>query len=78
MSRKDALQELRREMSMRETVYPSRVSSGKMPKATAERQISRLRASIQVLDLMTDKEFSDILARTGEVHPGPVQTTLFG
>jgi hypothetical protein len=45
-----AAAELRREMAMRERLYPRWISAGTLERATGDRQLSRLRDAISVLD----------------------------
>ena len=61
----DAIKEVRREVKLRERLYPQWVASGKLNKAAAERQLARMK---YVLELLEGK---------GEERPGQ-QPELFG
>ena len=61
----DAIKEIRREVKMRECLYPKWIASGKLNKAAAERQLARMK---YVLELLEGK---------GEERPGQ-QPELFG
>lgn len=49
VSTADMVQAVKREIAMRENVYPKWVASGRMKAATAEAEIRRMRAVLQVL-----------------------------
>ena len=46
----DAVKEIRREVKLRERLYPQWVASGKLNKATAERQLARLKFALELLE----------------------------
>jgi hypothetical protein len=56
ITRADILAELRRELRMRERVYPRQVREGKMARATAARQITVLNAAIETLEAEPGKD----------------------
>lgn len=45
------LKELRRELEMRQKLYPEWVSTGRLPKATAEHRIAALESAIELIEL---------------------------
>lgn len=46
----DAVKEVRREVTMRECLYPQWIASGKLNKAAAERQLARLKFALELLE----------------------------
>ena len=46
----DAVKEIRREIQLRERLYPQWVASGKLNKATAERQLARMKYALELLE----------------------------
>jgi hypothetical protein len=46
----DILQELRRELAMRRKLYPKWVSTGRLPKATAEHRMAVLESAIELIE----------------------------
>ena len=46
----DAIKELQREVQMRERLYPGWVIAGKLSKAAAERQLSRMKYALELLE----------------------------
>ncbi len=46
----DAIKEIRREIQMRERLYPGWITSGKLSKAVAERQLARMKFALEVLE----------------------------
>lgn len=48
----DQIEAVRRELKLRESVYPRRVSDGKMTQALADRELARMRAVLRTLELV--------------------------
>ncbi len=46
----DAIKEIRREILMRERLYPGWITSGKLSKAAAERQLARMKYTLELLE----------------------------
>ena len=46
----DAIKEVRREVKMRECLYPGWIASGKLNKAAAERQLARMKYALELLE----------------------------
>lgn len=46
----DAIQEIQREVQLRERLYPQWVASGKLSKAAAERQLARMKYALELLE----------------------------
>lgn len=46
----DAIKEVRREVNLRERLYPQWIASGKLNKAAAERQLARLKFALELLE----------------------------
>ncbi|MCO6476809.1 MAG: hypothetical protein J5I94_09335 [Phaeodactylibacter sp.] len=45
----DAIKEVQREIRMRERLYPGWITSGKLSKAAAERQLARMKYALELL-----------------------------
>ena len=56
----DAIKELKREIALRERVYPKWIASGRLNKELAEKQMARMKAALQFLEekkvLLTGKQ----------------------
>jgi hypothetical protein len=50
----EMIQEIQREISMREHVYPSRVEAGKMTQASADKKIAIMMEIVEVLERFQD------------------------
>ena len=46
----DAIKEVQREIRMRERLYPGWITSGKLSKAAAERQLARMKYALELLE----------------------------
>ncbi|MCB0568028.1 MAG: hypothetical protein KDD01_26970 [Phaeodactylibacter sp.] len=46
----DAIKEIRREVQLRERLYPQWIASGKLNKAAAERQLTRMKYALELLE----------------------------
>lgn len=57
-----------REIGMRQRVYPGMIQKGTLHPDHAKRQLERITTAAKILELMTDKEFEEILKRGDKVE----------
>ena len=62
----DMLDELRRELALRQRVYPAWIAKGTLAKPKAERQLAVLKAAIARLDELMS--YADIYAEARQRH----------
>lgn len=53
ITKEEMLAELRRELSMRESVYPKWIASGKLKQEVADHRIAALREAIKTVEMNT-------------------------
>lgn len=58
MTREQVLNELRREISMRERLYPNWVRTGKLKKGTADLRLNALKEALRIIEADTTKQGS--------------------
>lgn len=56
MDKQSILKELRRELAMRESVYPDWVQRGKLSQRTATHRVAAIEAAIALIEAMPDEE----------------------
>lgn len=69
-SKKEVTSELGREIIMRRKVYPGLIQQQKLHPDHAKKQMERLCAALEVIGVMTDDEFSNLLKRHQESNQG--------
>lgn len=75
MKKKEAQEELERELSMRRSLYPKWIQSGSLHADTAKRQLDRMNATLSVIKAMTEDEFLELLDRYK--HIGLIESGQF-
>lgn len=77
-SRKEVASELGREIIMRRKVYPALIQEKKLHQDHAQKQMLRLAVALEVIEAMTDEEFTALLKRYQDSKEGGVkQGSLF-
>lgn len=72
-SRKEVASELGREIIMRRKVYPALIQEKKLHPEHAQKQMLRIAAALEVIEAMTDEEFTALLKRYQENKEGEVK-----
>jgi tryptophan 2,3-dioxygenase len=63
VKKEECQNEIGRELGMRKKVYPAQIQAGKLHKAIADKQMTRMTIVWTVLEAMTEQEFQDFLKR---------------